>query len=58
MQPTIPQPVFSRRERSAQTRDRVLEVATELMARRGYAGTTISAISKASAVMPASTSST
>jgi AcrR family transcriptional regulator len=32
----------------------VLEVATELMARRGYAGTTISAISKASGVMPAS----
>jgi AcrR family transcriptional regulator len=44
----------SRRERSAQTRDRVLEVATELMARGGYSGTSISAISKASGVMPAS----
>jgi AcrR family transcriptional regulator len=32
----------------------VLEVATDLMARRGYAGTTISAISKAAGVMPAS----
>lgn len=44
----------SRRDRSEKTRDRVLEVATELMARRGYSGTTISAISKSSGVMPAS----
>ena len=43
-----------RTKRSAQTRNRVLEVATELMASRGYSGTTISAISKASGVMPAS----
>ena len=43
-----------RTQRSARTRDRVLEVATELMASRGYSGTTISAISKASGVMPAS----
>jgi len=44
----------ARRQRSARTRDKVLRVATELMARRGYSGTTISAISKASGVMPAS----
>jgi AcrR family transcriptional regulator len=44
----------SRQQRSARTRDRVLEAATELMARRGYSGTTISAISDASGVMPAS----
>jgi AcrR family transcriptional regulator len=44
----------SRRQRSARTRDKVLQVATELMASRGYSGTTISAISKASGVMPAS----
>jgi AcrR family transcriptional regulator len=44
----------TRRERAEQTRERVLTVATELMASRGYSGTTISAISKASRVMPAS----
>ena len=44
----------SRRERGAKVRERVLEVATDLMARRGYSGTTISAISKASGVLPAS----
>ena len=44
----------TRRERAEQTRERVLAVATELMASRGYSGTTISAISKASGVMPAS----
>jgi AcrR family transcriptional regulator len=43
-----------RREQGARTRDRVLEVATDLMARHGYSGTSISAISKASGVMPAS----
>jgi AcrR family transcriptional regulator len=43
-----------RREQGARTRDRVLEVATDLMARRGYSGTTISAICKAAGVMPAS----
>jgi hypothetical protein len=42
-----------RREQGARTRDRVLEVATDLMARHGYSGTSISAISKASGVMPA-----
>jgi AcrR family transcriptional regulator len=47
-------PSSTRRERSARTRDKVLQVATELMARQGYSGTTISAISKASGVMPAS----
>lgn len=44
----------ARRERGAKVRERVLEVATDLMARRGYSGTTISAISKASGVLPAS----
>ncbi len=44
----------TRRERAEQTRERVLSVATELMAARGYSGTSISAISKASGVMPAS----
>ncbi len=39
--------------RSARTRDRILEVATDLIARRGYSGTTISALSKASGVLPA-----
>ena len=53
MASSVPQP-FTRRERSEQTRERVLEVATDLMASRGYSGTTISAISKASGVMPAS----
>jgi AcrR family transcriptional regulator len=43
-----------RREQGARTRDRVLEVATDLMAHHGYSGTSISAISKASGVMPAS----
>jgi AcrR family transcriptional regulator len=43
-----------RREQGARTRERVLEVATDLMARHGYSGTSISAISKASGVMPAS----
>ena len=48
-------PISSRRrERGARTRDRVLEVATDLMARHGYSGTSISAISKTSGVMPAS----
>ncbi len=46
--------VSRRREQGARTRDRVLEVATDLIAKRGYSGTTISAISKASGVMPAS----
>lgn len=46
--------VSRRREQGLRTRDRVLEVATDLMARRGYSGTTISAISKGSGVMPAS----
>ncbi len=36
------------------TRERVLEVATALMARRGFSGTSISAISRESGVMPAS----
>ena len=43
-----------RREQGARTRESILEVTTELMATRGYSGTTISAISKASGVMPAS----
>ncbi len=47
-------PTLSRREQGERTRERVLEVATDLMARRGFAGTTISAISKASGVMSAS----
>jgi AcrR family transcriptional regulator len=47
-------PSSTRSQRSARTRDKVLAVATELMARQGYSGTTISAISKASGVMPAS----
>jgi AcrR family transcriptional regulator len=47
-------PNGTRSQRSARTRDKVLQVATELMARQGYSGTTISAISKASGVMPAS----
>jgi AcrR family transcriptional regulator len=52
--PLKPSEKGSRRQRSAQTRDKVLRVATGLMARHGYSGTTISAISKASGVMPAS----
>jgi AcrR family transcriptional regulator len=36
------------------TRERVLEVASRLLASRGYSGTSISAISKASGVLPAS----
>ena len=47
-------PPTTRRERTEQTRERVLTVATDLMAGRGYSGTSISAISKASGVMPAS----
>jgi AcrR family transcriptional regulator len=47
-------PLSRRREQGARTRDRVLAAATDLMAERGYSGTTISAISKASGVMPAS----
>jgi AcrR family transcriptional regulator len=47
-------PASSRRERGEQTRERVLAVATDLMARRGYSGTSISAISKAAGVLPAS----
>ncbi len=43
----------SRGTRSARTRDRILEAATHLIARRGYSGTTISALSKASGVLPA-----
>lgn len=39
--------------RSARTRDRILEVATDLIARRGYSGTSISALSRASGVLPA-----
>jgi len=44
----------SRRERAEQTRERVLTVATDLMAARGYSATSISAISKAAGVLPAS----
>lgn len=44
----------SRADRSAQVRDRILEVATDLMARRGYAGTSISAIGKEAGALPAS----
>ncbi len=43
-----------RREQSARTRQSVLEAATELISSRGYSGTSISAISRASGVMPAS----
>ena len=56
MSTTSPQPsapAGSRRERAEQTRERVLAVTTELMARQGYSGTSISAISKAAGVMPA-----
>jgi AcrR family transcriptional regulator len=49
-----PLPRSRRREQGARTRERILEVTTELMATRGYSGTTISAISKASGAMPAS----
>jgi len=51
--PDATAPPTTRRERTEQTRERVLAVATELMARRGYSGTSISAISKASGAMPA-----
>ena len=54
MSSQAPQTRSPRREQSERTRDRVLQVATDLMARRGYSGTTISAISRASGVMPAS----
>lgn len=40
--------------RTEATREKVLDVATESIARKGYSGTTISALSKASGVMPAS----
>jgi AcrR family transcriptional regulator len=52
--PEATAPPTTRRQRTEQTRERVLAVATELMARRGYSGTSISAISKASGAMPAS----
>ncbi len=54
MAPAANQAASRRREQGARTRDRVLEVATDLMARHGYSGTTISAISRASGVLPAS----
>lgn len=47
------QPRSRRGARSEKTRDRILEVATDLMARRGYSGTTISALSSTSGVLPA-----
>jgi AcrR family transcriptional regulator len=49
-----PLPLSRRRALGARTRERILEVTIELMAERGYSGTTISAISKASGVKPAS----
>ena len=58
--PTRPDPGMDssnggvRSERGAKVRERVLQVTTDLMAGRGYSGTTISAISKASGVLPAS----
>jgi len=44
----------AREARGSRTRERVLETATRLLAERGYSGTTISALSKASGVLPAS----
>jgi AcrR family transcriptional regulator len=43
-----------KQRRNQDTRQRVLEAAAELFAARGYAGTSISAISKASGALPSS----
>ena len=43
-----------KQQSGGRSRERVLETASQLMSSRGYSGTSISAISKASGVLPAS----